>query len=129
MQKIALEHSLNKEIMDQTKYNYSIPFEKNEALIKKINEIAGKVKKLIPNCYADFNKKVSKEVQQRCRLRKEIKEHRPRPVDPIAAEGIHGTVKITNPDFERMSKTLARDVFKCDNLSEGFYIESNQLRK
>ncbi|NGX61172.1 MAG: hypothetical protein K940chlam9_00653 [Chlamydiae bacterium] len=116
------------------RFGYEIPYEKSEALLRKVEDIVLKVSEILEKIPTQITTKVASQIeqQQESKIKRETEkeEYRPRPLDPLSSEGVYGDFGIDLPSYPKKSKLrrTAREVFKCDSLTENLYFEENQLR-
>ncbi len=110
-------------------FNYELPLEEQHELTGEINDFISKVEEEVKTIASNFNKAISKEIEQHCRLLNETEqmEFRPRAVDPISADGVYGSVNLIDHEFpSAVKQVLAKDLYN-EPLTENFYFEKNQL--
>lgn len=110
------------------RFGYSMPFHQNRALLKEIESIIRSVEQRIQKIATSWGRKLSLEVEQHTKLKKDAEQenYRPRPFDPISAMGIYGNCGIDNPDYLKCDFRKVRSVFKTEGLTDNFYFELNQ---
>lgn len=112
-------------------FGYAIPFRENRPLLTILNEIIKRLEAKIERIATNSDQKFSKEVEQHCRLKRDTEQvqYRPRPFDPLSAEGVYGTLSVTDPEYPASSRLRpsARSVFKSPGLTDNLHFEQNQL--
>ena len=113
------------------RYGYALSFEKNTTLLTTLNAIIADVKSRIKKISTHVKKTISLEIEQHIRLKQENEQlhYRPRPFDPLSAEGIYGCTDVDTPDYPYIINIKqGRDVFKSEGLTQNLFFETNQLR-
>ena len=111
------------------KFGYATPFDANTQMLADIKAIIDEVKKRIKTIPTNWGKKLSAEVEQHTRLKKETEQenYRPRPFDPLSSEGIYGEVGIDTPGYPFTADIKpVEEIFQTKGLSDKFYLEFNQ---
>ena len=113
------------------RFAFDCPLAVQETLLTQIERVIEETQERIQSISTNWGRKLSMEVEHHTRLKKETEQenYRPRPFDPISAEGIYGSLAITDPEYPySMKLTSTRRIFKAPELTPRLFLEINQLK-
>ncbi|NGX61511.1 MAG: hypothetical protein K940chlam9_00997 [Chlamydiae bacterium] len=105
-------------------FGFGLPGE----LPDEVEAVISRTVELLSHIPTNFDEKITKEIEQQTRVKKEMeqKQYRPRPFDPRSADAIFGDISVDKPEFPKRYLRSARGCFS-PHLTENLYFEGNHL--
>lgn len=116
--------------MTYARFNYEVPYEKNETVKKQVNAVIAGIESRIKQMYSKQQQHVAKSVEQQVQIKvdvqKQVEKQSSRVLEPLALDGQYGLVKIYDPAYLRRKTRDAKEFSSF--LTKGLYFDDNYLR-